>query len=76
MKKTLGYILLVMLFVSLVYIPICNAQNYATWNLPEGAKIVLVKDQFETLNLVLMVVVLLLEVPSVFGFMMQTPFKK
>lgn len=37
MKKILLFIILMLLIVSIEYLPDCFAQDYTTWNLPEGA---------------------------------------
>ena len=39
MKRTLFTILLILLFVSTVYLPLVYAQDPSTWGLPEGAKL-------------------------------------
>ena len=38
MKRTLFTILLILLFVSTIYLPLSNAQDTQTWGLPDGAK--------------------------------------
>ena len=50
MKKTLLFIFLILLIVSIVYLPICFARDYTTWGLPEGAKVRLGKGRIRDIQ--------------------------
>ena len=45
MKSTLFMTLLILFFVSTVYLPLSDAQDYQTWGLPDGAKLRLGKGR-------------------------------